>query len=425
MSSLMTNTSAMTALQTLRSVNANLATTQNRISTGYRVATASDNAAYWSIATTMRSDNMALSAVQDALGLGAATIDTMYTGLNSTVRSSSQIKSEAGCRPYARRRSRQDPERNHRTAEAAEEHRRSARSSTARTGSRSTPTSASYNATKSVVSSFSRVGGTVKIDTLSVNLDSIKLYDANLDTAYNAQAFPTVSTAAYAVATDVGGNITVTIGAAPAINIAVAAKTSLADIATEINKLNIDGLSVGVNTAGTMLSFKSRNDADIVINAAVSGLGAAVTLTALATPVDTKKGVLDQTFDAYTGAAWETVSVANAGHLEDHRQRFRPGEARDLHPGRRGCVRQDHRLGDQPRRDQEPHRPAAGLRQDPDGLARSRYRPARRRRHERRIRPACRRCRSSSSSASRRSRSPTRAARASCRCSEANEHVAS
>ena len=48
----------------------------------------------------------------------------------------------------------------------------------------------------------------------------------------------------------------------------------------------------------------------IVIDASVAGLGGAVTLTALATPVDTKKGVLDQTFDAYTGAAWETVSVA-------------------------------------------------------------------------------------------------------------------
>ena len=113
----------MTALQTLRSVNANLATTQNRISTGFRVSTASDNAAYWSIATTMRSDNMALSAVQDALGLGAATIDTMYTGLTAPSRRLAD-QGEAGCRPYARRRSRQDPERNHRTAEAAEEHRR-------------------------------------------------------------------------------------------------------------------------------------------------------------------------------------------------------------------------------------------------------------------------------------------------------------
>ena len=68
--------------------------TQNRISTGYRVANASDNAAYWSIATTMRSDNGALSTVQDALGLGAATVDVAYTGMNSAIDLVNSIKSK-------------------------------------------------------------------------------------------------------------------------------------------------------------------------------------------------------------------------------------------------------------------------------------------------------------------------------------------
>jgi flagellin len=85
MSSLLTNSSAMTALQTLRSVSQSLATTQNRISTGQRVATASDSAAYWSIATSMRADNAALSAVSDSLGLSAATVDTEYTGLTAVL----------------------------------------------------------------------------------------------------------------------------------------------------------------------------------------------------------------------------------------------------------------------------------------------------------------------------------------------------
>ncbi len=40
MSSIMTNASAMTALKTLQSTNKALETTQNRISTGYRVAEA-------------------------------------------------------------------------------------------------------------------------------------------------------------------------------------------------------------------------------------------------------------------------------------------------------------------------------------------------------------------------------------------------
>lgn len=94
MTSIMTNTAAMAALQTLRSINKNMETTQGRISSGYRVETAADNAAYWSIATTMRSDNAALSTVQDALGLGAAKTDVSYTGLNSAIDVVTEIKAK-------------------------------------------------------------------------------------------------------------------------------------------------------------------------------------------------------------------------------------------------------------------------------------------------------------------------------------------
>ncbi|NKC03989.1 flagellin [Ochrobactrum haematophilum] len=82
MASILTNSSALTALQTLASTNKALETTQNRISTGLRIGEASDNASYWSIATSMKSDNKANSAVQDALGLGAGKVDTAYTAIN-------------------------------------------------------------------------------------------------------------------------------------------------------------------------------------------------------------------------------------------------------------------------------------------------------------------------------------------------------
>jgi flagellin len=88
----MTNASALTALQSLNATNKALEMTQTRISTGYRVAEASDNAAYWSIATTMRSDNAALSTVQDSLGLGASKVDTAYTGMNKALDTVDQIK---------------------------------------------------------------------------------------------------------------------------------------------------------------------------------------------------------------------------------------------------------------------------------------------------------------------------------------------
>jgi flagellin len=92
MSSLNTNIAAMTALQALRSTNADMLQTQNRISTGLRVSNASDNAAYWSIATTMRSDRQALSTVSDALGLGSATVDIASKGVESAISVASKIK---------------------------------------------------------------------------------------------------------------------------------------------------------------------------------------------------------------------------------------------------------------------------------------------------------------------------------------------
>ncbi|MDM9626404.1 flagellin [Rhizobium sp. S152] len=94
MTSILTNVAAMSALQTLRGINSNLQDTQGRVSSGYRVAEAKDNAAYWSIATTMRSDNKALSAVSDALGLGAAKVDTAYSALDSAIDIVTEIKAK-------------------------------------------------------------------------------------------------------------------------------------------------------------------------------------------------------------------------------------------------------------------------------------------------------------------------------------------
>ncbi|MBP2447403.1 flagellin [Rhizobium leguminosarum] len=94
MTSILTNVAAMAALQTLRGINDGLEATQNRVSSGYRVEKAADNAAYWSIATTMRSDNKALSAVSDALGLGAAKVDTAYSAMDSAIDIISEIKAK-------------------------------------------------------------------------------------------------------------------------------------------------------------------------------------------------------------------------------------------------------------------------------------------------------------------------------------------
>ncbi len=94
MTSIMTNSAALAALATLRTIDSNMEKTQNSISSGYRIDTAKDGAAYWSIATTMRSDNKALTTVEDALGLAAAKTDTAYSGLSTSINIVSDIKAK-------------------------------------------------------------------------------------------------------------------------------------------------------------------------------------------------------------------------------------------------------------------------------------------------------------------------------------------
>ena len=74
MSSILTNTGAMVALQTLKSVNSNLSTTQNEISTGKSVATAKDNAAVWAISKVMDSDVKGFKGISDSLSLGLSSV---------------------------------------------------------------------------------------------------------------------------------------------------------------------------------------------------------------------------------------------------------------------------------------------------------------------------------------------------------------
>ena len=74
MSSILTNTSAMVALQNLRSINSGLEDTQRMISTGKSIGSARDNAAVWAISKVMESDAMSFKAINDSLNLGQSTV---------------------------------------------------------------------------------------------------------------------------------------------------------------------------------------------------------------------------------------------------------------------------------------------------------------------------------------------------------------
>jgi flagellin len=74
MSSILTNNSAMVALQTLKSVNSNLQQTTSEISTGKSVASAKDNSAVWAISKVMESDVKGFKGIQESLSLGESTV---------------------------------------------------------------------------------------------------------------------------------------------------------------------------------------------------------------------------------------------------------------------------------------------------------------------------------------------------------------
>ncbi|MFT7134475.1 flagellin [Sulfitobacter sp.] len=91
MSSILTNNSAMNALSTLRSVNNNLSETQNRISTGMKVNSAKDNASYFSIATTMKSEGGMNKAINEGLTLTKNSVSTARLGAETMVDLSQQF----------------------------------------------------------------------------------------------------------------------------------------------------------------------------------------------------------------------------------------------------------------------------------------------------------------------------------------------
>lgn len=74
MASILTNTGAMTALQTLRGVNKDLGTIQDQISTGKKVGSAKDNASIYSITTVMKADIAGFRGISDSLSLGTSTV---------------------------------------------------------------------------------------------------------------------------------------------------------------------------------------------------------------------------------------------------------------------------------------------------------------------------------------------------------------
>ncbi|WP_256751531.1 flagellin [Mesorhizobium sp. Mes31] len=206
MASIMTNAAALTALQSLNATNKSLEQTQARISTGYRVSEASDNAAYWSIATTMRSDNQALSTVQDALGLGASKVDTAYTGMNNVLTTIGQIKtkllSTVGQTDAAKAKTQTE-------ITALQAQMKSFADAATFSGSNFLSVTSKQVAAANdgvqpdakIVSSFNRSSsGAISLGTIDINVESTKLFDSGLATDVKNQGTLDRQTSVYSTA---------------------------------------------------------------------------------------------------------------------------------------------------------------------------------------------------------------------------------
>jgi flagellin len=105
MSSILTNNSAMVALESLRDINRNLASVQAEISTGKKIASAKDNAAIWAISTVMTTDVESFKTIRDSLDLASSTVGVArsaaekITGLLQDMKSLIIAAQEASGRP--------------------------------------------------------------------------------------------------------------------------------------------------------------------------------------------------------------------------------------------------------------------------------------------------------------------------------------
>jgi flagellin len=94
MSSILTNTSALVALQTLKSINSGMGKVQNEVSTGLKVSTAKENSSTWSIASTMNSDVSSFKKLGEALTSASAMVGVARTAAEEVAEIVKQIQTK-------------------------------------------------------------------------------------------------------------------------------------------------------------------------------------------------------------------------------------------------------------------------------------------------------------------------------------------
>jgi flagellin len=94
MTSILTNTSAMVALDTLRDINSDLEDVQSEISTGKTVSSSKDDASKWAISSLMESDVAAYDSISDGLAQANSTVEVAREAADSVLESLNSIKTK-------------------------------------------------------------------------------------------------------------------------------------------------------------------------------------------------------------------------------------------------------------------------------------------------------------------------------------------
>ncbi len=203
MTSILTNIAANTALLNLQNTVRNLQGVQNQISTGLRVSSAADNAAYFSIATVLRSDSAALSTVSDALNLGGSSLDVASSALSKISTTLSDIKQQllSATSPGVDRAKiqaaiTQDQAQLKNIAQSANFNGQNFLSIDS--------SASGYNASKEFISSFSRdASGQINVGTIAINVANTALFDSGF--SGGPAVTPTLGTTADTMAAATAG----------------------------------------------------------------------------------------------------------------------------------------------------------------------------------------------------------------------------
>lgn len=223
LNSVNTNQGALIALQNLQNTNAELATAQNRISTGKRVNSAKDNGAIFAIAQGQRAEIGALNAVKDSLNRGQSAVDVSLAAGESVADLLSQLKEKALA---------------------------------------ATDTSLTTSARSALNADFTSIRDQITTVVANASFNGVNLLNGSTGTAGFRALANTTGTSNIRVAGETLslGGTNVTVGVATAIATATAATASLALVNASINNVgaSLARLGTGSKSLETHASFVGK-----------------------------------------------------------------------------------------------------------------------------------------------------------------------